>query len=340
MRVVIKAFSRPFYLDRCLASLRANVDGAAGIVVLDDGLLAEAVARLARRYPEVEFVRSRWADTKPSVVRAMLRHGKAMEQSGPDVPPELRKAVDMIFRGLGMPPEMDPLRFWWPEIDRLDDEFIFLIEEDCWIPTHLDLAAIEAAMRAHGTAVTHAFLHNKKRFLAVTHAADVGEATSFETVTVPDPPDEQAADTYFPVSLAIYHRAYWLDSHAGIGSFIPEGPIHAQALAALARRRAAGEPSSFARLVPEPVRHGFSLSSLVPPSHYGAPISLYDVSDVLTNAWMEGRLDPMADFPGDFGEERLARLVVEGLGIDAARMWLEFRRTFANYYQFLNKSND
>ena len=159
-----------------------------------------------------------------------------------------------------------------------------------------------------------------------------------ELSNVPRPVDRNIApDTYFPVCLAIYDRAYWLACQETAASFLPEWPIHAHAVDVVDQWMRQGRRCGFARLTPGPIRHGFSLSSLVPPSHYGAEISLYDISDLLTESWLTGALGAMDDFPDDFAETRLTTLVAQRLGPKAAALLVEFRRAFAGYYDYLDR---
>ncbi len=321
MDVVVKAFSRPFYLDRCLTSIRSFADNCAGVTVLDDGLLPEARRCLEARHPQVRFVSAPWCETKPRIIRQRMRQPVVMAE------PQSEFAAS-LERVLVWPGEMDPLIFWRDAIGGMEARHILLLEEDTWITAHLDLALVEAEMERANCLSAAIFCHDGKAFGEVVTRAEVGETAIFEVVEAPMPPRRDLADTYFPVSLAFYRREFWLSCHEQAASWLPEAPIHDHAVDVVAAMIERGEKPSFARIMPEVLTHGFSLSTRIPPSQYGADITLYDISDLLSEAWRQDRLDPMHDFPADFSEAYLSALIGSSLGDDAAVEWRRLRRTY------------
>ncbi|OAN46676.1 hypothetical protein A6A04_06115 [Paramagnetospirillum marisnigri] len=326
MDIVVKAFSRPFYLDRCLASIRANLDNLGPVTVLDDGLFPAMREHLERKYPEVRFVRSPWCAVKPLAIRERLR------QPLPDDADQFAGLRADLERVLIWPGDMDPLTFWRDAIGDLTGEFMLLIEEDVWVSDHLDLAAVEDAMRRHGLLTVSAFYQGFQAFGAVRTGEEAGETARLEVMEVPWPPRRDMADTYFPVSLAFFDRRFWLDCHATAPGWIPEGPIHDHAMEVMAAMIGRGETPGFGRISPQVLHHGFSLSTRVPMAQYGSEVTLYDISDLLSVAWLEGRLDPMRDFPADFSEDYLSGLIAAALGGDAAGEWQRLRRTYEAGY--------
>lgn len=330
MQIFVKAFSRPFYLDRCLSSIRANVDGHSGVVVLDDGLPPPALERLRQCYPEVSFQRAPWADVKGGIVRSWLRDPGVVKSIRDRFGDQVGTAAGQVGGVLCMPPDMDPLRFWRQCIQASSERFIFLLEEDCWITGQVDLSVIEREMAEGNTLVTHLFMNGKKAFSKVTRRVEVGEEAVLEHVQVPWPPDEAYPDTYLPVSLAIFDRAFWLDCHHGIKAWVPEWPIHRRALDILAL--GGDSRPGYARVAPQILAHGFSLSVSAPPGDYGAPENIWDITDALTAAWLDERLYAMADFPDDFHEDRLAEIISAHFGDETAARWRYFRKMFTEAF--------
>ena len=70
MNTYIKSFNRPFYLDRCIRSIKFNVKGCDKIIVLDDGTLSKYVTRLVALHPDVEFRSSVADDGKYELLRS------------------------------------------------------------------------------------------------------------------------------------------------------------------------------------------------------------------------------------------------------------------------------
>lgn len=61
--ILIKSFNRPFYLDRCLLSIKRYVSGWSEIRVLDDGTPAPLLEEVRRRHPEIDIIKSAaWAE--------------------------------------------------------------------------------------------------------------------------------------------------------------------------------------------------------------------------------------------------------------------------------------
>ncbi|RAU23204.1 hypothetical protein CU669_03325 [Paramagnetospirillum kuznetsovii] len=327
MEIVVKAFSRPFYLDRCLTSIRANLDNFTGITVLDDGLLPPFRQAIAERHPDVRMVSAPWSDVKPVIIRERTRQPVDMGETGPRN--DLAAALERV---LVWPSSMDPLPFWHQSISAMDSRYIMLIEEDTWITTHLDVAVIEAEMTRADCLVASLYSQRAQAFESVRGRTCVGEAAALEVMNAPMPPRRQIIDTYFPVSLAIFRRDFWLRCHAGIQFWIPESPIHDQAMTVLGDMLERGERPSFARITPQVLDHGFSLSTRIPPSQYGSDVTLYDISDLLSEAWRTGRLDAMRDFPLDFSENYLSAMIAASLGGDAAGEWLRLRRNYEAAY--------
>ncbi len=153
MDVVVKAFSRPFYLERCLASIRSFLDNCAGVTVLDDGMLPDARRFLEARFPEVRFVSAPWCAVKPLAIRQRLRQPVVLDGSRSEF-------VASLDRVLVWPGDMDPLTFWRDAIGKMEARHIMLLEEDTWVTTHLDLAVVEAEMERVNCLTSTIFGHS------------------------------------------------------------------------------------------------------------------------------------------------------------------------------------
>ena len=53
--IFIKSFNRPFYLDRCIASLHQYISGDFKIIVLDDGTPEKYLDKIRKKYPDTEI---------------------------------------------------------------------------------------------------------------------------------------------------------------------------------------------------------------------------------------------------------------------------------------------
>jgi hypothetical protein len=141
MDVLVPSFNRPYYLDRCLRSLRRFASGIGTIVVLDDGTPARYLDEIRRRHPDVRIERSELADAKAAFVA---------EASGQSPPAELDGVV--------------PVPLWRAEVSRASDPFL-LFEDDMWLVRDIDLERLAAGMRdLHFATVKLALLGNEDVF--------------------------------------------------------------------------------------------------------------------------------------------------------------------------------
>lgn len=93
MEVLIKSFNRPYYLDRCLASIYRFCEGFSKIKVLDDGTPENYLKKIQIKYPEVEIVHSSQYQQKNRAIEENLQSGKEID--GFKIPVQMwKKAVE------------------------------------------------------------------------------------------------------------------------------------------------------------------------------------------------------------------------------------------------------
>ena len=56
MQILIKSFNRPYYLDRCLASIKKFVVGYQKVLIMDDGTPQNYLDKIKQKFPFVEVV--------------------------------------------------------------------------------------------------------------------------------------------------------------------------------------------------------------------------------------------------------------------------------------------
>ena len=120
INIYIKSFNRPFYLDRCIRSVKFNVRNYGKIIILDDGTEQKFINRLMKTHPDVEFRSSGADDGK----MALLREEKfaAIEQSYPSA-----------------------IKFWTDEVAKDGSDYVFILEDDAWVCRQIDLQALASA---------------------------------------------------------------------------------------------------------------------------------------------------------------------------------------------------
>lgn len=112
MDILIKSFNRPYYLDRCLFSIRKHVKNSSGrIVVLDDGTPQQYLDRIQEKYPQVEITKSDLYDKK-SLNLAESHEGEI------------------------------PINFWLGSAKNSSDYFL-LLEDDFWFKEDVNLIELK-----------------------------------------------------------------------------------------------------------------------------------------------------------------------------------------------------
>lgn len=119
MNIYIKSFNRPYFLDRCLATIYMKVQGFGKIIILDDGTPQKYLDKISEKYPEVEIRKSEFWEAK-----------SAMIESGNIDRAELKFPGD----------------FWNRETADAED-YLFMLEDDFFIVEDLNLADIERFMK-------------------------------------------------------------------------------------------------------------------------------------------------------------------------------------------------
>lgn len=115
MDIIIKSFNRPYYLDRCLFSIKKNIKGFNNIIILDDGTPEKYLVKIQERYPKVKILKSDFYTIKSNAL------------------PNL-KTLNI------------PIDFWVNSIKKASDYFL-LLEDDYWVTENLDLEKINSNLK-------------------------------------------------------------------------------------------------------------------------------------------------------------------------------------------------
>ena len=122
--ILIKSFNRPFYLDRCLASIYRFVKGNYAIRILDDGTPEKYLNKIKSKYPEVDIQRSSQYAQKVKKIRENLQSGKEID-------------------GFQIPTQM------WIDAVKRSTDFVLVTEDDVWFTKPVELEEITMQMKNH-----------------------------------------------------------------------------------------------------------------------------------------------------------------------------------------------
>src|SRR5690554_1226592 len=113
MDIYIKSFNRAYLLHRTLASIKSNLLGFDGkIIVLDDGTPQKYLQKIQQLYPEVQVRKSPYYEQKNESI--------------------LRNEI---------PVKLIPAMFWKEEVLKGSEHFI-LLEDDMWFSVRVDFREI------------------------------------------------------------------------------------------------------------------------------------------------------------------------------------------------------
>lgn len=142
MDIFIKTFNRPYYLDRCLFSIRKFTRGYDKIYVLDDGTPAKYMEKISNKYPEVIFFRSEFYSEKSRKIENYINHGLPVQ--------------DLKL----------PSKFWKDTIFKFAKTHFVLLEDDMWFNKSIDLNIIEAIMIEKKMSILKFFHFNNYRLIS------------------------------------------------------------------------------------------------------------------------------------------------------------------------------
>lgn len=129
MDILIKSFTRPYYLDKCIQSIKDHITGDFTITVLDDGTPRKYLDEVLRRHPGVAIKKSPFYEDK---IRKIKYHLDLQDQNLPQL--------------------QIPSKFWQESAARASDYFL-LLEDDMWITSRINISDIEMMMRTHNIAM-------------------------------------------------------------------------------------------------------------------------------------------------------------------------------------------
>lgn len=324
--IYVKCYSRPMYLDRCLASIKRHVTGYGRIVVLNDGIGDVYMQRIRERHPTVEIRSS------PKV------------QAGVIAAPANQRLQQRVahFRTLDY---LDPLRFWADEVGRDPNEHVVIIEEDCWFLRPCDLRPIVDHIYEHGAISLNMMYENEeKRKNRISERPPEVEKTTKDGVSVHinniNPHyNWQANYSIFSLAQSIISKDYWVACYEDNNHWTNEHHLLTKAARMVQWLRRQGLRPRSGCVNGGLIRHSRSSTAR---SDGGSPLLQHSIDPYLYNGlinqlWLEGTLDIMAGYPDDLPEAYIVHLMEPYLSPDQILAWRRWRQEFLIRYPFYNQ---
>ncbi len=304
MDIFIKSFNRPYYLERCLRSIYQFAEGSFRIRVLDDGTPPEYLARIAEQFPEVAIFTSPLYEAKVAALRAHVAGERTFDQ------------------------RTIPTGLWLEHVAAGSDIFL-LLEDDIWLTGPLRLAEIERTMMAQQLdMVKISWLGNPD--VITGRKVPVGEQLEEIIPHIPLASDLLVLDklgvrsalkklglmrllrhdfqlqlpvyTLYGVASAFFTKRYWLH-------LWQDGQAHVDEVRQLQK---AGQwykqqHGRYAKSRAELTKTSFITSTT--NMYKGVNLDIFAFNYYLNEAWWQGRLNPMQNFPADFSQDYLGAII-------------------------------
>ena len=298
--IYIKAFNRPFYLDRCIRSVKFNVSGYDRLIVLDDGTLTRYLDRLRTLHPDVEFRGSGATDNKLALLRA--GRFREIEQTCPSA-----------------------IEFWTAEIGRDPHDYVLVLEEDAWITRRFDLSAAVDNMTANQAMIL--------KLWWTTETNNVSESYRFPNgfgIRYIEPSIQSMFEAYqiWIVAFSVFLREYWVNNVSAATRLADESSQLAAALD-YARRH----PQRRTAITDGRCLHqGWMVPGRSTPEYYDKGLRQHVFMDAMNEAWLAGRLDPTEGYPYDFTDDYMAGVIAPAVSAEDLEIWRLWRRNEIRYF--------
>ena len=303
MNIYIKTFNRPFYLERCIKSIKFNVKEFDKIIILEDGTLSKYQDKLLVKYPDIVIRKSNADDEKFNLLK--------------------EERFDEIEKRY-----IQPWQFWVNEISKEKSDYFFLLEDDTWVVRQLNLGNIENNMAFHNGVI-----------LQTWWAPNAGEILPYSKYKFPDgnvlqyfhPDIKQISSLYqiWLLCMAVYEKNYYLNNSRNLKRTWDE---HTQLLQAI-EFMMKNPDATFSKTQEKAVYQGWATPGRATPEYYDMGLRFHLYMECLNEAWYRDELDVMEGYPFDFPYEYILAFLEKYLSeksVDAWKRWRKNEVTF-NY---------
>lgn len=338
MDILIKSFNRPFYLDRCVQSIKTNVDGQYRVRVLDDGTPEQYLIKIQEKHPDIEILKSTNYYAKTRAIRENLKTGKEID--GFSIPTDLWRSAaeeasdyfimtedDVWFTqkintdhlsSISKAKKINLLKLGW--LGNTSDDKNIVIEElndsiNKTIPKKLFLS---------NPMVMDCFFYNRYKFFSLMYKlALVDNATQRKYWVLNS------------ILMGLWNKEYWLFVWKDAQGKVDEKQQLKNA--AIYYRKHKDNENFVARLKDEVMKTTFQSSATGSYHPYGYNFDVNLFNHIINEAWLHGAFDSMQNFPKDFSPAYFEQFVSDKVDVSEFRKWAEH---FKNQYKNLGAKVD
>ncbi len=327
MDILIKSFNRPYYLDRCIQSIYANVlDYSVSITVLDDGTPAKYLEKIQSKFPKVKIIKSAFYDEK----------SKTIEGS-------------QVLTNTNI-----PINLWFNAAKNASDYFL-LLEDDIWFTKKINLQESERILNDENIVIAKLlWLDNPKLIQGNTKTIKENFTVYKPKVFTKNPylhrlifgitrfgnrkvmrflqlfSDEKALNYYaiYGVAGAIFHKKYFLNLWHKHQNVVDENLQLKNAVKFWYKSK----DINFARTNEEFLATGF-MSSASNKSFNNKNFDMFQFNKIMNEAWFYNKFDVMENFPKDLNNTEIAKILIhennQNAEVNDWKKWVfDFKKQF------------
>ena len=330
--IFIKSFNRPFYLDRCIASIEKYVSGDFRIKVLDDGTPEQYLDKIRKKHPNVEILLSDNYERKIKAIKENLLTGKSV--NGFEI----------------------PTRFWYDNVKKASN-YVIVTEDDVWFtqPINVDELSQEAKnlninliklgwlgnqsnrkdliiesisenlesakpknLLFFPKMLMEAFFYNQYKFYTILYK--IGKVDNFTQAK------------YWALNsilMGFYNKEYWLEIWKNMDGKVDEKRQLINA--SLFYKKNKHNPNFISKLKLEAMKTTFQSSATNSYHEYGFDFDVNRFNHLINEAWLKDEFDAMENFPKDFSIEYFKRFISEKINFTEFQKWADqFRKQYEN----------
>lgn len=326
MDILIKSFNRPYYLDRCLASIMTYVVGFDKIIIMDDGTPKVYLEKIKQNYPNVNIVYSENYLIKSTIIAS---------ESGQVIP------------------SIIPTKLW-NEQAKLASNYFIMLEDDMWFISPTDLTQWSKFLLTNNVQMLKLFwLGNQK-------LVDYQQKKEFDTLELCQPKKSVFNQFYFywiyyrlqrlnkvKSFFGLYDKDALLDYYSiyGVAGMIFKKDYYLalwqnnqtrvnemQQLMNAIKYLKNKVDFPIAKPKDEVIKTGFiSAATNSNKEHYNHFIDVTILNNYINQLWLNNELDVLENFPKDFSETFIFEHL-KSYAVDFAENWLNWHKEFKQQY--------
>lgn len=331
--IFIKSFNRPFYLDRCLASVEKFVRGNFKVTLLDDGTPEKYLRNISEKYPWVRIIKSKSYNQKIEAVKKNLETGENI--NGFEIPTDL-----------------------WIESAKKATDYFIMTEDDCWFTAEINVDELSEFCKKHKTGLLKlGWLGNSsddknlnireidKNLISVQpknlilkgekfmEAFFLNKYKLFTILYKLGRVDNFTQNKYWALNsilMGFFDKNYWLAIWQNMHGKVDEKRQLINA--SVYYKNHQNNPNFIARLRNEAMKTTFQSSATGSYHEYDCNFDVNLFNHILNEAWLSGEFDALENYPKDFSITFIEKFIEGKMDVTEYRKWVE---KFKNQYKNL-----